>query len=113
MSELSFDEYQRLTKTTAIYPGSGEVLGLAYVGLGLGESGEVQGKIKKIIRDKNGVVDDTDRKNIAKELGDQLWYVARTADELGLSLSDVAQGNLDKLFDRKDRGVLGGNGDDR
>ena len=49
----------------------------------------------------------------AKELGDVLWYVSNCCSELGLSMGDVAQGNIDKLFDRKDRGVIQGDGDDR
>jgi len=113
VSELTFDEYQTRTGETAIYPGQGSVEGLYYVGLGLGEAGEVQGKIKKVMRDHGGVVTDETRKAIKKELGDAMWYIARTASELELTLSEVAQGNLDKLGDRKDRGVLTGNGDDR
>jgi hypothetical protein len=44
----TFTEYQYRTAETAIYPGAGDptsVIGLAYVGLGLGEAGELQGKI--------------------------------------------------------------------
>lgn len=113
MSELTFDEYQEQTGKTAIYPGSGEMLGLAYVGLGLGEAGEIQGKIKKILRDSNGEITPEAMTAIAKEGGDLLWYVARLAAELKMSLGEMAQANLDKLSDRKDRGVLGGSGDDR
>lgn len=115
MIDLSFTEYQLATAETAVYPGSGtgSVLALAYVGLGLGESGEVQGKIKKILRDDNGEVSLEKSKEIAKELGDLLWYVARAADELGYSLEEIAQENLDKLNSRKARGVLGGSGDNR
>ena len=38
---------------------------------------------------------------------------ARLADELGLDLSQIAQENMDKLLDRKARGVIGGSGDNR
>lgn len=110
---MEFNAYQKESAATAIYPGQGEVLGLAYVGLGLGESGEVQGKIKKVIRDDGGVVSDEKRAAIAKELGDMLWYVSQTASEIGVSLDEIAEGNLNKLADRKSRGVLGGSGDDR
>jgi NTP pyrophosphatase (non-canonical NTP hydrolase) len=37
---------------------------------------------------------------IKRELGDCLWYTAQAADALGLSLSAVMQGNLDKLATR-------------
>jgi len=110
---ISFPEYQSRTASTAIYPGQGELMGLAYVGLGLGESGEVQGKIKKVIRDDGGVISDEKRDAIAGELGDVLWYLSQTATELGLSLEEIAQANLDKLQDRLNRGVVGGSGDKR
>lgn len=109
----TFNEYQEKTGETAIYPGKGETLGLLYVGLGLGESGEVQGKLKKVIRDHEGVVTEESRAAITKELGDTLWYVAQTASELGISLEDIAQQNISKLLDRKERGVLKGSGDNR
>ena len=82
--------------------------------LGLsGEAGEVAEKVKKVIRDKGGEFDDDTRLAICKELGDVLWYVAQIASELNLDLSNVAQGNLDKLADRAKRGKIKGNGDDR
>ncbi|MCV0439795.1 MAG: nucleoside triphosphate pyrophosphohydrolase family protein [Hydrogenophaga sp.] len=110
---VDFVEYQTRTADTAIYPGQGQIMGLAYVGLGLGESGEVQGKIKKVLRDDGGVISDEKRAAIAKELGDMLWYVSQTATELGLSLEQVAADNLAKLASRQERGVIGGDGDER
>lgn len=110
---MDFNKYQELSNETAIYPGKGTIMGLAYVGLGLGESGETQGKIKKILRDDNGIVSQEKRKDIKKELGDQLWYIAQTATELGLNLNDVAEENINKLQSRKERGVLTGSGDNR
>lgn len=110
---LDFDTYQAHTADTAIYPGQGTIMGLLYCALGLGEAGEIQGKIKKILRDHNFEVTEEMEKAIEKELGDLLWYVARVADELDLSLDHIAASNLAKLADRKERGVLQGNGDDR
>ena len=111
--DMSF--YQAEVAETAIYPdsGTGSMLALAYVGLGLGEAGEVQGKIKKVLRDQGGVIDDGVRVAIMKELGDLMWYVARAASELSLDLDAVAYQNLEKLADRRERGVLQGSGDDR
>lgn len=110
---LDFDEYQERALDTAIYPGRGTVMGLAYCGLGLGEAGEIQGKIKKILRDTDGKWSPEQAKEIAKEMGDELWYLAVLAAELGYTLEEIASMNLDKLGDRKDRGVLKGNGDNR
>ena len=110
-----FDAYQEHTSNTAIYPdaGTGSIRALAYVGLGLGEAGEVQGKVKKILRDAAGIVTDEHREAIAAELGDVLWYVARMATEIKMPLGNIAQMNLDKLDDRKNRNVLKGSGDNR
>lgn len=113
MSELSFKEYQDRTAATAIYPGSGSQLGLAYCGLGLGEAGEVQGKIKKVIRDDNGVLSADKALQIAAELGDLLWYLSQTATEIGYDLAAIASANLAKLASRSERGVLQGSGDNR
>ena len=112
---MNFSFYQTKVAETAIYPesGTGSPLALSYVGLGLGEAGEVQGKIKKILRDQGGKIDDGNRVAIMKELGDLLWYVARAASELSLDLDAVAYQNLEKLADRRERGVLGGSGDER
>ncbi len=114
MSETvtEFKQYQRLAKTTAMYPRDG-ISGVDYVALGLCEAGEVQNQLKKAIRDDNGVVTEERRAAVAKELGDLLWYVAMTCEELGLELEDVAQGNVTKLFSRKERGVIKGSGDNR
>ena len=110
---MRMSEYQILSGQTAIYPGKGETWGLAYCALGLGEAGEVQGKVKKILRDNDGAASDESRLAIAKELGDLLWYIAQTCTEIDISLEQVARMNLAKLADRAQRGVLGGSGDDR
>ena len=109
---MTFDEYQKESGKTAIYPRRGE--NFIYPTLGLvGESGEVAEKVKKIIRDDKGKLNEEKRKEIEKELGDVLWYLAQLATELKLSLEDIAQLNLRKLQSRKERGVLQGSGDDR
>lgn len=88
---------------------TGSTYALAYLALGLnGEAGEVAEHIKKYIRDSH-----VDTGAVIKELGDTLWYLARLADELGYTLEEVAELNLLKLADRKERGVIGGSGDER
>lgn len=109
---MDMNEYQGRAKLTAVYTGPEQQLVCTVLGLN-GEAGEVAEKIKKVIRDKAGVVSDHDRGEIAKELGDVLWYLAVLADTLGLTLEDVAAGNLAKLRSRADRGALQGSGDNR
>jgi len=107
----TLNEYQQKAKSTAVYP---KEMGLVYTTLGLsGESGEVAEKVKKLIRDHGGVLDDEYRAKIAKELGDVLWYVAMVAHEIGYTLQDIAAGNNIKLASRKDRDQLHGDGDNR
>lgn len=92
------------------------LIDLAFVDkvLGLvGESGEVADKVKKLIRDKKGKISAKDQIELAKELGDILWYVATTARYLGLTLEDVATANIAKLESRFDHGQLRGSGDNR
>jgi NTP pyrophosphatase (non-canonical NTP hydrolase) len=109
---MNFEEYQEKSRKTAKYPEAGN--NYIYPTLGLsGEAGEVAEKIKKVIRDKGGEINDETRSEIKKELGDVLWYVSQLATELGLSLDDVAESNIQKLYDRMERGVLQGNGDNR
>lgn len=110
------DEYGVAIETVAVYPesGTGSLLALIYCTLGLtGEAGEFAEKVKKIMRDSNGEISHEQALQLTLELGDVLWYVTRAAAELGESLSRVANLNVDKLMDRKARGVLGGSGDSR
>jgi NTP pyrophosphatase (non-canonical NTP hydrolase) len=87
---------------------------LAYPTLGLvNEAGEVAGKVKKIYRDKNGIITPEDKEALKAELGDVLWYFTQICTELGLTLEEVAEANLEKLFSRLERNKLGGEGDDR
>lgn len=109
---MDLDEYQRgALRTAAPRDKKNELLHLV---LGLvGESGEVAEKFKKWVRDADSDEARIDRADIAKELGDVLWYLAVLADHLDMSLDEVAAGNLAKLASRQRRGVLGGAGDNR
>ena len=83
---------------------------ITYLTLGLvGEAGDIAEKVKKNIRDGTA----TDDQALAKELGDVLWYVANLSLEIGYTLSEITDLNIDKLSSRKERGKLGGSGDDR
>ena len=112
MKLQDFDEYQKESRKTwglvhtdhpIVYP----TLGLT------NEAGELAGKVKKIFRDKGGQISDEDRQVLKKELGDVLWYLAQICTELDLSLQEVAEANLVKLFDRLERGKIRGEGDER
>jgi len=85
-----------------------------YPALGLaGEVGEYCNKLKKVMRDKGGNIDDEFKEYAAGELGDVLWYLAECASSLDLSLDEVAEANIKKLASRQDRGKLKGEGDTR
>ena len=121
---LTFSEYQERSGATDMaleglikkYPDLPEevqkLLGIAYAGLGLGESGEIQNNIKKMIRDDQGITEEKIEK-VEKEVGDLMWYIAKLCRDNGLSMAKIAQANLDKLASRKERGVITGSGDDR
>lgn len=105
-TEMEFNVYQKAAARTAIYKHDHQVI---YPALGLAaEAGEVANKVKKILRDGH-----FDREAISDEIGDCLWYIAALCRDMNVSLSDIAAKNLAKLNDRKRRGVLSGNGDNR
>lgn len=111
----TMNDYQADTAATAIYKWK-----VIYPALGLvNEAGEVGGKIKKLIRDDNIrfdgkiVLSDKQRADIGSELGDVLWYIASLARDLDISLNSIAAMNIEKLNSRKERGVIGGSGDNR
>lgn len=109
---MTFEKYQKESRKTALYPNKDN--NFIYPVLGLcSESGEIAGKIKKVIRDEGGIVNEQKREEIKKELGDVLWYISQIATELGLSLDSVAQANIEKLQSRLERNKISGSGDDR
>ena len=109
---MDFKTYQKKARSTAQYPNLGK--NFVYPTLGLvGEAGEVAEKVKKVIRDKNGIFDEESEKAIKKELGDVLWYLSNLCTEFNFCLTEVAQQNLDKLKKRMASGNISGSGDDR
>ena len=109
---MNFTVYQQKAKGTAKYPIIGH--SVIYPTLGLtNEAGEVAGKIKKVFRDKDGLISDETREALKAELGDVLWYLAQVATELNLSLDEIAEHNIAKLLDRQARGKIQGDGDNR
>jgi hypothetical protein len=114
LQTLTFDTYQQEASKSSRYPGRGNIAGLKYLVLKLiCEAAEAGQKVAKCLRDSNGVLDETRRAALVAEVGDTLWYASAIAGELGVSFSEIARANLDKLRDRVARGVLGGDGDNR
>jgi len=109
---MNFNEYQTKSRKTAKYPAIGHPVIYPTLGL-VNEAGEVAGKVKKIFRDKGGLIGEAEREALKSELGDVLWYIAQVSTELGLSLDEVAEHNIAKLYDRLERGTIRGDGDNR
>ena len=106
---MNFNEYQKIARSTAVYP---EEYKVVYPALGLcGEAGEVADKIKKTVRGDTPLDEVTG--DIAMELGDVLWYVAVLADDLGITLDQIANWNVDKLQRRMKSNKIKGDGDNR
>jgi len=108
---MTFNEYQAKALATAIYPKGSA---LEYTTLGLcSEAGEVAGKVKKVIRDNNGIFTDEKKEAIMDEVSDVLWYVATLLFTLGYNMEDCAEHNIKKLHARQTKGTIQGSGDNR
>ena len=119
-------DYQKMAHDFASYGANA-----MYPALGLAEeAGEVCGKVAKFIRKHGGIdpmtaryelenkVTVTDdelkfRKDLSAELGDVMWMVAELCTIYGLDMGEVMSENIEKLTDRRARGVIDGNGDNR
>ena len=113
---MDFDKYQKSIVKYDFFEATDNVASTGFTEklLGLvGEAGETADKVKKIIRDKDGVLSDEDRDALVKELGDTLWYLATLARYLNVPLSEVAKTYVDKLESRYQRNKLHGEGDER
>ena len=111
---MDFDEYQTLANRTGIFEGKVAENPLMYLGLGVtSEAGEVADKIKKIIRNDQGIISAEKKEALKLELGDVLWYLSQIARHLEIPFTEVAQANIDKLADRAERNVIKSTGDSR
>jgi NTP pyrophosphatase (non-canonical NTP hydrolase) len=113
---MTFDDYQKQAIKTNIY--DPEVIDdlmlktISAMGVA-GEAREVLDKWKKLVVYHNGKVTTEDKDELAKEMGDVLWYLAVLADQLGISFDDVAATNLQKTQSRLKRHKIIGKGDNR
>ena len=98
---MTLDEYQKAaaeTRSPFTHAGKGVIPGLAYTTMGLAsEVGEVANHAKKVYRDDGGTLTKGRRAAMIDELGDVLWYVSQCADDLGITLGEVARLNIGKL----------------
>lgn len=108
---MEMNDYQAQAIATAIYPAD---MRIVYPALGLaGETGEVAEKVKKELRDRGGAFSPEARREMARELGDVMWYVAAMAHDLGFTLEEVAGMNIEKTTSRQRRDKIHGEGDHR
>ncbi len=109
---MTLNEYQALALKTA--SGKDKNNEFFHLVLGLvGEAGEIAEKVKKLVRDQDSDLAKLDKDDIAKELGDVLWYIATLGSFLDYDLEQIGQLNIDKLADRQARGKIKGKGDNR
>ena len=112
MSIKTFSAYQKASRKTWSLIHTDHPIVYPTLGL-VNEAGEFAGKVKKIFRDKQGFISEADREQLKLELGDVLWYLAQLCTDLDLTLDQVAEANLAKLFSRLERGTIKGEGDQR
>lgn len=92
---MDFNTYQRLAQRTSTNTLPSSKIENGVLGL-TGEAGECADALKKYLFQGH----ELDLGNMAEELGDVLWYIAETASGLGMSLEDIAKGNVEKLKKR-------------
>jgi len=108
MNEITnIDEYQEKAISLAVYPPEYKTL---YPTLGLcGEAGEVAEKLIPFITDEDYVSEKMSN-DIMLEIGDIMWYMATTAHDIDMTLSDCICINLgdhyDSFKDAQDKSVI-------
>jgi len=108
---MDWNEYQGFVQSTKKYDSRFKLM---YPVIGLAsEAGEVAGKLKKILRDFEGRVDELQRNKLIDELSDVLWYVTACVDDLDFTLEELALYNASKLSERMQNGTIQGDGDNR
>jgi len=106
----NLEEYEDFMQSSKVY----DCLPIIYPILGLnGEAGEAAEKVKKCLRDNNGVFGGQIKQDILKELADVLWYIWAAADDMGYTLEDVMKIGIKKVKERQETNTVHGNGDDR
>ena len=96
---MTGNEYQQYALRTSSHGSNGDMVLNGVMGLN-GEAGECIDIVKKHLFQGHPL--DTDK--LLDELGDVLWYVAITADGIGVPLENIMQHNIDKLRRRYPEG---------
>lgn len=108
---VPLDKYQEFTETTAKYP---KQWAAAYLVISLHEEVEEIARLLKAKRQirENAQVEITPEflLNLANELSDVMWYVSQVCNDYGIPLDKIPGLNQYKLTDRKERGVIHGEG---
>ena len=111
---MEFNKFQKGAIKDTFYNGEPDMPAIVYSAIAIAEEGgEFAGKVKKLFRDKGGIIDFDQQKKMANELGDILYYIATAADSIGITLNDVADANIDKRKRRIKNGTEHGDGDNR
>lgn len=107
---MNVKEYEDFMSTSKVY----DCLPIVYPILGMnGEAGEAAEKVKKCLRDNNGVFSNQVKTDIMRELADVLWYIWATADDMGYTLEDVMEIGIEKVEKRQKTNTIHGSGDNR
>ena len=118
---MDFNEYQKEILKTLFLPVNyngddtkdfQNLIARITLGIG-GEAGEVQEKIKKWMRDNEGIITSDFLSDITNELGDLLWYITALSELFEISIDYIAENNLKKLQSRMERRKISGSGDNR
>lgn len=96
---MNMNEYQALAMRTSSAQTSSDKIENGVLGLN-GEAGEVADLLKKYLYQGH----ELDRDKMIDEAGDVLWYLAELAAGLGVSLSEIAERNVEKLRRRYPEG---------
>lgn len=104
---MMFQEYQKFAESNAKWDESQKLL---YPALAVnGESGEVAEFVKKHMLRQNKSADDLtneEKKKLALELGDVLYYLSSCATDIGWPLDAIAHLNMSKIRKRQEEGTL-------
>ena len=96
---MTNNEYQQAVKRTMAQLDKQSNLSMLCMGLA-GETGEVVDHVKKHLYQGHGL----DSEKVIDEAGDVLWYLTNLLSEIGATLEEVQEKNVEKLMKRYPEG---------